>query len=174
MKIISFMLSVIIILSLCGCQAFDTTDKAEGNDGTVAQSSNVDQDLISKDNLEDWGKFDSINSLITKTKRNKNNPQYVLVNMIDFYVIRDISNDIYIVDKECIEDGGVKVRYAIEQGAYEDILSGVSDNKKIKVIMRNDNSERVVSGDIIQLSGVFDTKQMMIIQADYEMIKAVE
>ncbi|MEE0840339.1 MAG: hypothetical protein U0L72_07345 [Acutalibacteraceae bacterium] len=40
--------------------------------------------------------------------------------------------------------------------------------------MKDDNHNRLLTGDRVQLLGVFDTKQMVIKEAEYKMIKAVE
>ena len=171
MKVICFIIVAIVMFTFSGCQAGDTTYI---DNETIEQSTESGKSHIDRTNLQDWGEFDNINSLMIRTSRNNDNPQYVLVNMVDFYVIRSEMHEIFIVGIDTIEKGSVKIRVDFKRGDFKDILSLISDNNKMRVIMKDDNHNRLLTGDRVQLLGVFDTKQMVIKEAEYKMIKAVE
>lgn len=125
--------------------------------------------VINKNDLDNWGEFSSIHKLRTHCSRNLENPKYVLVS-VEGLVVRDAFNQVYIIDEPASQ--GVKWRRAIREQIALDLLEEADDF--IIVSMKDDTKNRVITGDYIKLSGVLDTDNLIIMDAEYKMIKAFE
>jgi len=125
--------------------------------------------VINKNDLDNWGDFSSIHKLRTHCSRNLENPKYVLVS-VEGLVVRDAFNQVYIIDEPAYQ--GFKWRGAIREQIALDLLEEADDF--IIVSMKDDTKNRVITGDYIKLSGVLDTENLIIMDAEYKMIKAFE
>ena len=125
--------------------------------------------VINKNDLDNWGDFSSIHKLRTHCSRNLENPKYVLVS-VEGLVVRNAMNQVYIIDEP--ESQGVRWRRAIKNQVASDLLDEANDF--MVVSMKDDTKNRVITGDYIKLSGVLDTENLTIIDAEYKMIKAFE
>ena len=138
----------------------------ESNTEPSSSNQNI---VIDKNELDNWGEFSSVNKLRINGSRNLENPKYVLVS-VEGLVVRNAMNQVYIIDEP--EYQGVRWRYAIKNQVASDLLDEASDF--MVVSMKDDTKNRVITGDYIKLSGVLDTENLTIIDAEYKMIKAFE
>lgn len=170
-KLVLIILTLFIILSGC------TTDKTiESIDSFVAETSSNEDGLpvLDKNTLESWGDFESVASLYARINRNLENPNYVLVTLKNVVVFRggdrDVRNsmtdNIYVMSEESL----LKSNRFTSNGEVIEFR----DDEKIKVIMKDDNTNRVLQGDYITVTGILNTKNIMIFDAEYEMIKPVD
>lgn len=125
---------------------------------------------VDRNDLDDWGDFSSVHKLRNKYERNLENPLYVLATVEGLVVRADNGRDIYILDEP--EKFDVAWNYAKKNNIASEMLSYAGDF--IKVSMKDDTKNRVLTGDYIKLTGVLNTSDFQFFDAEYEMIKAVE
>ena len=162
-----------LLVILSGCGIVTTTDSA--NDSVSETSSAVESfPELDKNTLENWGNFETVTSLYKQANRNLENPNYVLVTLEKVVVLRggDSSNrnsmtdNITVVNKESL----LESNRVTESGEVKQFR----DDEKIRVIMKDDTTNRALHGDIITVTGILDTKNLMIFDAEYEMIEPNE
>ena len=164
---------LILFVMLSGCTNDKTTEPV---DNFVSEVSSNEESLpeLDKNTLENWGDFESVASIYTKINRNLDTPNYVLVTLKNVVVLRSgdssdrnsMTNNIWAINEQSLLESN---RYT-SSGEFIQFR----DNEKIKIIMKDDSTNRVLQGDYITVTGVLDTKNIMIFDAEYEMIKAVE
>lgn len=161
---VPFALVILCVLGMfSGCVFGETTD------GLTSEASSVEDSLpeLDKDALENWGVFDSIPSLYTRIDRNLENPNYVVVTLKNVVVMRggdravrnSMTDNIWVINRKSLLNSDRLQFY---------------DNEKIKVLMKDDSTNRALHGDEITVTGVLDTKNLMIFDAEYKMIKPAD
>jgi hypothetical protein len=181
----------LIIFSACGQQRYSDTNKKDTSSvykevssvsNQEVQSSNptstvessaeslIPNVTIDKNDLDDWGKFSSVHKLRNHFKRNLENPLYVLATVEGLVVRADNGRDIYILDEP--KKFNVAWDYAKKNNIASEMLAYADDF--IKVSMKDDTKNRVLTGDYIKLSGILNTSEFQFFDSEHKMIKAVE
>ena len=148
-------------------QSSNPTSAVESNLENLTSSQNA---TVDKSNLSDFGEFSSIHKLRNHLERNLENPLYVLATVEGLVVRTNNNQDIYILDEP--ENSGVAWRYAKKNKIVSEMLELADDF--IKITMKDDTKNRVITGDYIKLSGVLNTSDFQFFDSEYEMIEAVE
>ena len=156
-----------------GCTNYKTTDSV---DNIISETTSSEESLpvLDKNTLENWGDFESVASIYTRINRNLENPNYVLVTLKNVVVLRggdstsrnSMTDNIWVINEESLLESN-------RISASGEIIP-FRDNEKIKVFMKDDSTNRVVQGDYITVTGILDTKNIMIFDSECEMIKPVE
>lgn len=153
-----------------------TAESSDENSTPSQVESRVESSLsdvtitVDKKDLDNWGSFSSVHKLRNHLKRNLENPLYVIATVEGLVVRADSDRDIYVVNEP--ENGGVAWTYAKVNLLGSEMLEHAGD--LIKVNMKDDTKNRVLTGDYIKLTGVLNTSDFQFFDAEYEMIKAVE
>ncbi len=171
MKNFITLIIVLLIILMVGCAQVEESNSTI--DISVSETVSEKKTLtdIDKTALENWGDFETVSSLYTRLGRNLENPDYVIVNLKNVVVIRSgdidvrnsLTDNITALSMECL----LKSNAVLKDGEY---VPSVEKNDMIDVIMKDDTKNRVVHGDIVNISGVLDTADKKILDAEYEMI----
>lgn len=133
-----------------------------------SSTSNIE---INKKDLDDWGDFDSVHKLRTKLKRNLENPRHVLATVEGLVVRADNGSDIYIMDEP--EDSLKWLKLKAQENLSASKMLECADDY-VKISMKDDTKNRVLTGDYIKLTGILNTSEFQFFDSEYKMIKAVE
>lgn len=177
-KIGIIILSILLLLSisLIVILVLDMNVKYKYYDETISNLNNEIQELekhttskveesdfskeeIDTNNLKSLGSFTSIKKLKQDLQRNLDNPIYMKVE-ITGYIIRTDSG-IYLCT-----DFSPRINFETGYPDYE--LHRIDDNNKIRIYMKDDTQNRVLTGDKVKISGMINTKTTMIYDCTYE------
>ena len=166
--IFSFILILAFAVSGCAKPIDSTDDFAQ-------PSSSIEDSLpkLDKNTLENWGDFEKVESLYTRLNRNLDNPNYVLVTLKNVVVMRGgdnsdrngMTDNIWVISEESL----LTSNRLTSSGEFIQLR----DSEKIRVIMKDDTTNRALHGDYITVTGILDTNNIMIFDAEYEMVKSV-
>lgn len=120
--------------------------------------------------LQELGQFKSLTKLQEETKRNPKKFEDPVIVSIKGVVVRDISDRIFLIEQK--SDGEFDSSYLLWQIKEGKPISSVNVNN-IRIVMKDDTANRVITGDVVVITGTYFHDICMIANATHNIVGSI-
>lgn len=167
--LVKMVVSIIAVVILSGC-TISIARPTAATTSTEQKTTATTTTRISKKDLANFGKHESVRNAYKFFERNPTNEKYGNITVVGFVVRKQATDEIFLLHKPTTFS--VSWDYYVREKDYEGLIR-IADYK-FQIVMKDDTKNRVLTGDTISVTGILDVKNGLIFDAKYTMIESVE